>query len=84
MGLVLIVVLYWPRFLALFGAGNEPARFDLTLKSGPPSATYVVIVLAAALLFELLPYVEEFFRGLRANGGALVPKRSSRGRDVAP
>jgi hypothetical protein len=25
------------------------------------------------LLFEFLPYVEEFLRGLRANAGQLVP-----------
>jgi hypothetical protein len=25
------------------------------------------------LLFELLPYLEEFWRGLRANRGKLVP-----------
>jgi hypothetical protein len=30
------------------------------------------------VLFELLPYVEEFFRGLRANSGRLVPDKASR------
>jgi hypothetical protein len=32
--------------------------------------------MTAILLFELIPYIEEFFRGLRANHGALVPPRA--------
>jgi hypothetical protein len=78
MGLVMVVVLHWPQFLALLGLGNEPARFDLTVKSGPPSGAYVGTMLAVALLFEFLPYLEEFFRGLRANDGALVPKQHAK------
>jgi hypothetical protein len=34
--------------------------------------------MAAILLFELLPYVEEFLRGLRANAGKLVPMKARR------
>ena len=75
LGLVLIVVLHWPQFLALFGLGGEPARFDVTFKSGPPSWTYVAVMLTLVLLFDLLPYLEELWRGLRANDGRLVPKR---------
>ena len=75
LGLVLIAVLHWPQFLALFGLGSEPARFDLTFKSGPPSWTYVAVMLTLVLLFDLLPYLEELWRGLRANDGRLVPKR---------
>ena len=76
MGLVLVAVLHWGQFLALFGLGNEPARFTLALKPDPLPWTYVVTVLAAVLLFEVLPYGEELIRGLRANEGALTPKRS--------
>jgi hypothetical protein len=32
--------------------------------------------MAAILLFELIPYIEEFLRGLRANHGALVPLKA--------
>src|SRR4030095_6228088 len=32
MGFVLIAILNWEQFLALFGLGHEPARFDLTLR----------------------------------------------------
>jgi hypothetical protein len=61
-----IVVLHWPQFIALFGFGNEDARFDIAWKSEPLPLTYIFAVLGAALLFEFLPYLEELWRGLRA------------------
>lgn len=73
MGLVIIAVLNWGQFLALFGLGSEQARFAIALKSEPLPWQYIVAVLSAVLLFEVLPYIEEFFRGLRANRGKLVP-----------
>jgi hypothetical protein len=78
MGLVLIAVLHWPQALALAGLGDEPARFDITFKDGPPSWAYVTVILTLVLLFEILPYAEEFVRGWRANNGALVPPRITR------
>jgi hypothetical protein len=64
--------------LALFGFGKEAARFDFAWKEPPLPATYVVSIMAIILLFELIPYIEEFLRGLRANHGALVPPRPAR------
>jgi hypothetical protein len=61
-----VAVLHWPQLLALFGLGAEAARFDITWKDAPLPASYIVAVLAAALLLELLPYLEELVRGLRA------------------
>jgi hypothetical protein len=78
MGLVLIAVLNWPQFLALLDIRNEPARFDFTFRHAPPSWTYVATILALVLLFEVLPYLEELARGLRANRGALTPSRPPR------
>jgi hypothetical protein len=75
MGLLMVAVLHWGQFLALFGLGGEAARFTLALKPEPLPWAYVVGVLAAVLLFELLPYGEELVRGLRANRGALTPRR---------
>jgi hypothetical protein len=76
MGLVLVAILNWGQFLALFGLGTEAARFDIRLKEPPLPWTYIISVLAAVLPFDLLPYVEELMRGLRANGGRLVPTRT--------
>lgn len=75
MGLALIAVLHWPQALALVGLGTEPARFDIAVREGPPSWTYIATMLALVLFFEILPYAEELLRGLRANNGALVPHR---------
>jgi len=61
-----VAVLHWPQFLALFGLGSEPARFTLELKQQSLPIGYIVAVLGAALLFEVLPYLEELARGVRA------------------
>jgi hypothetical protein len=74
-GLLLIIVPHSGQFLALFGLGTEPASFTLALKRNPIPWPYVLTVLVAVALLEVLPFVEELIRGLRANAGALVPQR---------
>src|SRR3954451_15231967 len=61
-----VAVLHWPQFTALFGLGGEAARFAIEWKSEPLPLIYIFAVLGAALLFELLPYLEELWRALRA------------------
>lgn len=63
---VIVAVQHWGQLLALFGLGPETARFVLTLKSEPMPIVYIVLVLAAALFLELLPYLEELWRGVRS------------------
>ncbi|WP_217906588.1 diguanylate cyclase [Bordetella genomosp. 11] len=65
---MLVAVLHWPQFLALFGLGPEPAGWDVRWKDPPLPAGYVAFVLLAAVVLEFLPYVEELWRGLRARG----------------
>jgi hypothetical protein len=72
MALLLIVSRHWPQFLALFGAGDEVARFDLNRKPEPLPALYEASVLAGAFLLGLAPYLEELWRGLRRQGGAIA------------
>jgi hypothetical protein len=76
MALVSVVSRHWQQFLALFGMGSEPLRTDLTLKSEPLPIGYIASILITVLLFELLPYIEEFVRGLRANRGRLIPPKA--------
>ena len=76
MAILFIVSLHWGQFQALFGFGSETARFDLNWKEEPLPATYVISIMMVILTFELIPYIEEFFRGLRANRGALVPPKA--------
>jgi hypothetical protein len=61
-----VAVLHWPQFIALFGFGSEAARFAIAWKSEPLPLVYIFAVLGAALLLELLPYLEELWRGMRA------------------
>lgn len=81
LALLTVVSRHWGQFLALFGAGEEQARFDLAWKSEQLPATYLWFLLAANILFEVLPYLEELVRGLRANNGRLVPERAKRPMD---
>lgn len=78
LALLTVVSRHWDQFLALFGAGIEPARFELVWKSEQLPVTYLWLLLAANILFEVLPYLEELARGLRANRGRLVPERAKR------
>ena len=71
--IVSVVSLHWQQFLAVFGAGSETLRTDVSWKPEPLPILYVTTILSMVLLFELLPYLEEFWRGLRANRGRLVP-----------
>jgi Ca2+/Na+ antiporter len=63
---VIVIILHWPQFMALFGAGPETARFSIAWKPEPLPWGYVTAFLAAVLVFEVLPYAEELLRGLRA------------------
>ena len=76
MGLVMIATLHWEQFLALFGLGHEAARWDLALKERPLPWPYVLTMLTAVLLFEVLPYLEELARTVRRNAGRLALRRS--------
>jgi hypothetical protein len=79
MGVVIIVSRHWEQFLALFGAGSETAKFDLVWKRQTLPTAYILSIIGLILLFEILPYIEEFIRGLRANAGELVPPKARRG-----
>jgi hypothetical protein len=76
MAIVSVVSLHWQQFLAVFGAGSEALRTDLSWKPEPLPILYIIGILSIVFLFELLPYLEEFWRGLRANRGRLVPPKS--------
>ena len=75
MGLLMVIVLHWGQFRALFGMGSEPARFDLIWKQQPLPITYIALTLLGVLVFELLPYFEELIRGLRARAKGAVKAR---------
>lgn len=61
-----LVALHPPQFLALFQAGPAAPVFAVVPKQNPLSARYVVVLLTATLLFNVLPFCEELVRCLRA------------------
>ena len=66
MALLLVISRHWPQFLALFGFGGESARFELKLRADPLPGNYIVAVLTGIFVLELLPYLEEYWRGKKA------------------
>ncbi|HEV7611551.1 MAG TPA: hypothetical protein VGO37_06745 [Steroidobacteraceae bacterium] len=69
MAAISVISLHWTQFLALFGLGTETPRFDLSLKRNPLPTTFLATLLSVIVLFELLPYMEELLRGVRAGRG---------------
>ncbi|MGX8012790.1 diguanylate cyclase [Mesorhizobium sp. ORM8.1] len=41
MGIISVVALHWSQFLALFGFGSEPARYDITWKQQQLPVSYI-------------------------------------------
>jgi len=62
--LLLLAVAQWDQALAAVGLGAEAPVFKPQVYV--MSAVYAAVILAAALLFNLLPYLEELTRCLRA------------------
>ncbi|HJT98757.1 MAG TPA: hypothetical protein VJ696_10625 [Rhodanobacteraceae bacterium] len=71
--IVLLASAHWPQWLALFGRGDEPARFALVRSSEPPPIEYTVALAVAIFALALAPYLEELARGLRAR----APKQNA-------
>jgi hypothetical protein len=59
-------ILHWKQFLSLTGIRRDPQDFRIMLKKRPLPIAYSATVIASAILFEGLPYIHEFIRGVRA------------------
>ncbi len=82
MGASLASVLKWKQFLAIFGAGPEPARWKLEWKRRPQPPAYTVAILGAVALFVVAPYGEEFIRCWRVDH-TLLPRAEPIDEDAA-
>lgn len=60
-----VLVLHWDAVLLAFALPADAANWRLALKENPLPASYVVGLLAAILVFDLLPYLEELLRDVR-------------------
>jgi hypothetical protein len=64
--LLLAIILHWSQFAALFGVGPEKASFALALKQNALPVWYIASALTIIALFDLFPFIEELWRGIRA------------------
>ncbi len=78
MAIFIIASRHWDQCLALFGAGDERARFDLSWQQQQLPTAYIISVMGLVLVLELLPYLEELARGIAANRGMLIPPKARR------
>lgn len=67
MGASMLICLKPKQFAAIFGRGDEAARWKLEPKRPPLTARYVAGVLAAVAAFVVAPYAEEFVRCYRTD-----------------
>jgi hypothetical protein len=74
--LLLLALLHWPQAQALFGFGAAQADFSIALKQ-PPSAQALIPPAIGFALFALLPFAEEFVRGLRASAHRSTEQHSN-------
>jgi hypothetical protein len=62
MGLAFVAALHPQQALALLGLGSEPADWGIRLKADPLPWGYLLTVLGAVAVLEILPYGEETLR----------------------
>ncbi|SKA01443.1 hypothetical protein SAMN02745126_03138 [Enhydrobacter aerosaccus] len=62
-GLLLIALLHWPSVVQMV---HGTGWFDYRLKAEPMPIRVVAVVLGGAIVFGVIPYLEELFRTLRA------------------
>jgi hypothetical protein len=66
LALLLVVILHWTQVAAIFGAGPEPFDGGIRLKQEPIAVGYVLVVLGAILVLNVLPFVFELACALMA------------------
>jgi hypothetical protein len=59
------------QFAAIFGRGDEPARWRIAPKKSPLTARYIAGIVTGIGAFVVAPYLEEFVRCLRADPNPL-------------
>jgi hypothetical protein len=66
LSLALLAVTQWDQALALVGMGSDAADFSLQRKAEPWPRSYLLAAVAAGLLFNVVPLLEEGWRCWRA------------------
>ena len=66
MATVLVVAMHFDAFLSIFGAGPAPASYTLEWRGAGLPVPYIAALMGAILIFEIAPYLEELWRGVKA------------------
>jgi hypothetical protein len=62
----LLAASYWPQFTAIFGASGSAPDWRWAWKADPLPVPVIAVLLAASAVLGFAPYVEEFYRSLKA------------------
>ena len=68
-GVLLVLATHTDQAAALFGAGNTPVDFQLRWKTPALPTAYLLGWICAAAAFNVLPFLEELARCIRARRG---------------
>jgi hypothetical protein len=68
MAIASVAALHWGQFLAIFGLGDDLAKFNIEWKAQPLPAIYLSWTMAVIFIFHFLTYSEELLRCFRARG----------------
>jgi hypothetical protein len=66
LALLLVAILHWEQVAAIFGVGPAPFDGAIRWKPEPIPVPYLVPILGAIALLNVLPFILEFGRALRA------------------
>jgi hypothetical protein len=72
LALSFVVVTHWPAFLSIFGLGDTPFDGSLRLRTPPVEPIYFWFLMAA-MTVNLLLYLQELYRGIKAVRGHARP-----------
>jgi hypothetical protein len=77
LALTLLASIHWTQFGAMFTMSSQ-ASWSLQWKHQPLPLAFVICVIAASVFLELVPYIQELWRGIRSRqSSAALRARSS-------
>jgi hypothetical protein len=72
-----MMFLHWDQFLALFGLGTAERDMALRWKAEPLPAAYTISAVVAVGVLQVVPYLEELWRGVCAERVRIAAHRSN-------
>ena len=73
MALLLIALAHWGQVLALVGMGDEDVQLFLRAREPALPTAYLICFFVAVMVFSVIPYADELWRGLKASSSSARP-----------